>query len=635
MEEGSWDTNKNVFTGFFPGLFLLILLFCMPYKLFFSVVQYRQEELFSSPALAAFALAFLFFAIPEKGKYLYILFSQKLFSIPFLLLFLLPFFQFSALSTLGAEKFFLPYFYLFLPLFACIFAGEFRKKLPLILAWTSGILFLITFAGAFSRKYYYPIIYGLPGNRNWNAALLLATLPFLLYFLFKYLRNRWQLSRRTALLLLLLPVFMAVYVLTRTGSLGTWAGIAGCGLFFFPALLPNFDLRKKAFLILCIFCILFGGLLFLSRDKILPCIYKSGSAGERIELLSSAITVLLKDTPIQGNSFGRIEELLTTNRSKEYFLVLNPAIRSPHPHNHILYMMLGWGIIGGFLLWGIFLVLIPVIRSYLLFIGEWGKGKNEDKLLFLSMITLLTHGQIDLVLEVWPTGALFLLLLGLCWEKSFVEGKSVPCGKNLTVTGGRKIFFYIAGISFLLFGTFLAGRKAAVAVLKEKLYSSGNLPAEKFVSHIRSLAFLSPENPTLLYDLMLLSLRRNEISTALSLAEIIEKGTTPNYARIHSVKAHAFLMQGNVEGALKEFTLDAQYYPTAVLPIYNMMQIAERHNKKHLLPVLKEEFIHRRNLLHLTEEEFIAILKEPYYELVPWHYSKGSPYQNWQKRFAK
>ncbi len=626
--------EENFPDRIFPALFLLLLLFCIPGKLLFSLTQYRLETLFSTSALAAFSIAFIFFARTGHWKRIRELFSRKSFLYPFLLLFLLPFLQMGTLSnSLGPENFFLPYFYLFLPLFSCIYGGSFRKKLPVIFAWTAGILFLITFCGTFSNKYYYHIIYGIPGNRNWNAALLLALSPFLLYFLFTFLRKKFHLSLLKSIFILLIPLAMVLYTLYHTGSLGTIVSIAGGCIFFLPAMLPTASLRKKTFLILCFLCILLAGLLFLSREKILPYLYKSGSAAERVELFSSAVTVLWKDTPIQGNTFAGIEEILSGNRSKNYFLVLNPAIRSPHPHNHMLYMMLGWGLVGGLIFWGIFLVLVPVIKSYFFLISE--KGRYEEKLLFLSLVLLLTHAQIDLVLEVLPTGAITLLLLGLCWEKSFSGGKNCR-NETFQLAGMGRIFCYIAGSSFLFFGVFLAGKQIAVMTLKEKLYSTGKpLPDKEQKKYIQSLAFLAPENPTLLYDLMLLSLRQHDPRTALFLAGLIEKGATPNYARTHSAKAHAFLMLGNVDASLEEFAKDAQQYPTAILPIYNMMQIAERNNKKQLLPLLKKEFEERIHILRLTKEEFSSMLKNPVNELMPWRYSDGDNYGNWKTRFAK
>ena len=82
--------RKNSFFSLLPGLFLLLILFAMPYKLCLFMDRYRQEELFSSSALAFFALSFLLFMLPEKWEKLRILFAEKTFTIPFVLLFLFP-----------------------------------------------------------------------------------------------------------------------------------------------------------------------------------------------------------------------------------------------------------------------------------------------------------------------------------------------------------------------------------------------------------------------------------------------------------------------------------------------------------------------------------------------------------------
>ena len=458
------------------------------------------------------------------------------------------------------------------------------------MAYTGIFLLMVTIVGTFLPRYYYHFIHGLPGNRNWNGSLLLTFLPFTLYFLYGYFRKTGKLSLKTSLFFLLLPTGAGIYVLTHIASLGTLAGMITAAFFLLLYFLPDQKWRKRVFVVSCVIVFITFFAAFFHQDKLLPLLYRSGSAGERIELYKSAFSALFSDAPIAGNAFAAIEEMLTGNRSEEYFKVLNPAIRSPHPHNHFLYVMLGWGIIGGFVLWGVFLVIYPVLKSFFTLAEE--RGKTEEKLLLLVLIMLLTHAQMDLILEVWPNGAITLLLLGLCWEKCFFSGRILPDGKKYFSGKGKSICIFTA-FCILFFPMFLAGRKLAVIYVKERLFHTKKMDLQVQKKYMETLAFLASSDPEILYDLLLLSLRQKDPAFALSLSGLIRESAVPNYARIHSARGEAYIMQGDVEHALEEYRLDAERYPLAVLPIFNMAGIAERNHKKELLFLLQKEFERR------------------------------------------
>ena len=624
------EEGKRPFS--FPVCFLALLLFAMPYKLFFCIDQFRQEELFSRTALAGFAFAFLLFSLPENAAKIRKLFSGKLFAAAFLLLFLLPLAHLSRFSRVGPEGFLLPYVYLVIPLFSCLFAEEFRKILPRVLAWAGGILALLTVAGSFIPRYRYHFIHGLPGNRNWNGSLLLAFLPLLLFFLYRLFREKWHFSKKAALLSLPVPFFITLHALWHTASLGTLASLAAAGIFVLLYFLPGDRARKILFAGLCLAGLLAGALLFLHREKILPFLYLSGSAGERVELLKSAFAALW-ESPFTGNPFSSIEQLLTSCRSEEYFKVLNPAIRSPHPHNHLLYVMMGWGIPGGLFLWGGVLLLLPVLKSFFLLAEE--KEKYEEKLLLFALIVFLAHAQLDLILESWPDGTLALLLLGLCWEKSFCASAKKEAAMGRALPAGGKVFFRCAGVLVLLFTLILPWKKAEVMFLKEKLFFGEGLTAKEQLFLAEKISLLAPKDPVLLYDLMRVCLWNGNARGALAFSSLIREGPVPDYARIHMARGQLYLMQGEIDRALEEYRLDAERYPLAVLPVYNMIQIAERNGKESLLPLLKEELERRKNRLKLTPEEFSVMLRDPRKELTPWHCTSGSIYENWKKRFSK
>lgn len=627
---------RERFVQFLPVLFLVILLMSFPYRFLFSMDQYRMEELFSRTALAVTALSFLVFSLPGKFSEIRSIFSCRKFAVPFVLLFLLPVFSVSGLFKMGSENFFLPLYYLSLPLFSCVFAEEFRKLLPGVLAWTGTILFAVTFFGIiFLPLHYFRIVYGLPGNRNWNSALLLACLPFVLYHVYQFCREKKGLSKLKTCLCLLVVCFVSLFVFYHTSSLGSAASLCAVLFFVLLFLLPD-KYRKKVLIFSFVSGIILAVCCTFFFKEIETKLGRSGSMGERVELLASAVQSLFCDTPLAGNSFASIEQSLSSNRRKSYFKVLNPAIRSTHPHNHFLYAALGWGALGGLLLWGGFLLILPVVKSFFLLAEE--KNKIKEKLLFLSFISLFAHAQVDLILEIWPCGAICLLLLGLNWEKGFcMERMKEEKGREKEKTLSKKvrIFCWIFGGIFLLYPLFLAGKKAYIMYGKEILFHSAQ-PEENTRKQLTDLlAFLNPSDPTLLYDLMLLSLRKQDPHTALFLSDLIGKGPVPDYGRIHYARGQIFLMLGRIDESLSEYQKDAVLFPSAVLPVYNMIQIAGRNQKVHMLELLQKEFAGRLEFLRISKEEFAFILANPACELAPWRGDRMSVYENWKKRFIE
>ncbi len=630
--------NTNGGRSVFPGIFLLLAAVSIPARLFLSMDQYRNEVLFSHTALAGIALAFLVFSLPEKYVKKYAFLSCKSFFIPFTLLFLLPLCSVKLLPKVGLDGFFLPYYYLLLPLFSALFAEDFRKILPQVFAWTGVIILLAsTVSLQLFPQHYYRILHGLPGNRNWNAAFFLALIPSLLYILYDFFKVKKHFSCGKTLLLLLIPSAAAFYLLFHTASLGSFASMSVLLCFIFLFLLPE-KWRKTTFTVLCCTGILAIMIFIFSFEKIEPVLGKAGSMGERIQLIKSSWDAILADLPPAGNFFASIEQTLSSRRTEDYFKVLNPAVRSPHPHNHFLYMILGWGVPGGVILWMFLLVLVPVIKSFFILAEE--KGNIKEKLLFLSLVSLLTHAQVDLVMEIWPCGVIALLLLGLCWEKSFrrKEEKQISVPEK---TEKRNFLCKYLAFLILLFPLFLAGRQAYILYAKEVLFHSETLEKETRKTLTENIAYIYPAHTSLLYDLMLSALHRKDPQEALFLSDLILKGPVPDYARVHYARGQIFLMLGKIDDSLSEYARDAERFPLAVLPVYNMIRIAERNNRKHLLAPLQKEFSRRISILKITQKEFISILSDPGKELTPWRCVKNSPdaggniFANWQKRFIE
>ncbi len=245
-----------------------------------------------------------------------------------------------------------------------------------------------------------PGIIGFCGNRNWNAALILACSPFLLFHLKTRIQNKLLARNMTWVTAGVLSVFF-YFCASRASFLA-----AGTVLAFF-ALLQWEKYRRLAIIGLCGLCA-FALTLVLFRGLGTEKLYEE----TRIPLWQAGVKVLATH-PFIGVGTRTYESAFSEARPVSYFLRDKYfAHRSNHPHNEFLHIA---GIMG-----------LPAAACWLLF---WGYplaffARNfrlltvMRKILFFGASTLFIHGMLDMVLVQWPTGMLSMLFLGLLWAET-------------------------------------------------------------------------------------------------------------------------------------------------------------------------------------------------------------------------
>lgn len=524
------------------------------------------------------------------------------------------------LEELGGMEFFLLF-----PLLSLIYSGEIRSFVRYFLALLGGYqLFLCAYHTPFlAENLHIPghradwtlFMAGITGNANWTSSLLLLTLPFLLLFLHRLCR-KWKVLLPVESVILLVPFLGGVYFVYKLESMGSILAFLGsCGVMIFLFM----GKRRK-------YILLGGGLLLLifSIFLFLPgkgfSLYEAGNVETRLQLLLAGSGALL-EAPLTGYGHeGIVEGVLSGHRTEGYFLADLAAARSNHPHNEILMRLLLSGIPAGLLFWGFF-IFFPLWKAGKELEEEtvlpWKLEKKEQErlLYFWALLFLLFHGQLDLVLFVWPLQEIFLLLLGVFWEECFCRERGVDGEKKIRfpcfVKGGLLLF------SLLLLGGggFYAGRNLFSMKALRGLDFDPAISPEAKIEAGKKAVLLSPHNGQALYKFMVFSVKERRWQDALFFADRFPFTLQKNYGRNHGFRGQILARLGRYEEAFFAYKKDGELFPLAVLPIFNMIQLASPAGKREYIGLLRKELERRKKLMGFSEEKFRLILQGRHNEM--------------------
>lgn len=605
----------------FPLLLLLLSAGFFLYNPFLWRFNGLGEYTFISRGIFALWILALLLFFPEKtantfrksGRY-FPVFWGGLFLFTLLQALLLPG---ATPETWGEMEFFL-----LLPLLGMVFAEEIRKFAGKFLALLGIYQLLFCACHTPCIEKYIPFFHwyadwslllsGITGNANWTSSLLILALPFsFLYF--------HRLCRRVSLPLfieggisavLILTAIFTLWNLASIGSLLSVAASLGVMLFIFMR-----DHRKYLFFGGLLALLLFTALLFFSGKS--AALQKTGNAQIRLELLLTSAKTLL-EAPLAGfGNEGTLEGALSRNRGEGYFLAENSAVRTNHPHNEIIMRLLLSGIPAGVLYW-IFFMIYPLWKKGTA-LGEekllpWKRGKEEtEKILFFwALLFLVFHGQLDLALFAWPLREISLLLLGFLWSDVFYR-KEENVGSFLPLSLRYAALLFT--LLLLGYGGFSAYRNfRSMTALRDLDFNNALSPSAKIEAG-KKAALLTPHQGLLLYRFTAYCIKEKRWEDALFFADRFPLTFQKDYGRNHGFRGQILFRLGRTGEAFAAFRKDAELFPLAVVPLFNMLQIARYTGKKELLPLLQQELERRKKIMGYTQDEFRAVLQNRHNEL--------------------
>jgi len=549
------------------------------------------------------------------------------------------------------------------PLCVCVFAREIKRLLP----WYLTLLWLIDVALGFVQYYgLHWFLFGLPGNINWNAALLAVTAPFAILTAWKWCpsEDNWSVNALWRNGTLLLVAGVTVWQITLTDSRGTILGVAAAGALWVFLKLGHRGRHLTLFAVLT--AAIVGSLwftFFASHGRILDEL----SRDERVFLANTTMS-MIAERPEIGFGAPSFEQDYLNFRRPEFFSMRHSAVRIDHPHNHLLYIAAASGILG--LLCWLYLVLEPMFFAAKRIAGEtwvWsdipgngcggkpepeGIGANiigfgefqncgmddETRLSLLCLAGLLVHAQFDLVLFRWPTNLLAMVFLGLLIHER--EGSPAPFWRPPAFLRRFRLQFLkkterdhmpehrtrhlirpaLFAIGLVLLGTALFSAFA-------------NLTAESIAWHADNVAMEGRHEDAARLYLTAASVPGSSLplrSRALKHASLYDTthaaryyamftaSSTPDFGYVNDYFARACVIGGHPADAIPFLKRTMALRPRSVLPLLMLMDVYERIGSRGAVDAVQERLRKLMDYRHLEPEDLDIILNNQELDLHTW-----------------
>ena len=579
-----------------PLLLAAAALCCNP-DLFLHPARMREMQAFSAGSCAFLALAFLLFdfrrtvaalSAMKRGALLALGVFFCIASGHFLLNGRYPF------EALGESL-----AWILLPLTAYVYADVFLLFLPRFLALL-GLADLIVSGIQFHSG---RLVFGITGNTNWNAMLLLVTLIFLL-------RELMLLTRRARIPVLL--AYPLLGVLSAYG-IGMFAACASRGaslalgltglVFLYLHLRPRGRRIFRYVFLGAVLCALLAAL-----GPASGLVRRIAQQEDRLVFYKATLW-LIAENPAFGVGGVSFEDEFVRFKPEDYFTRMRNATRTNHPHNDILFMAASFGI-AGWIAWA-WLLLYPLFTLFRRGMAELSGGR---KAFLFAFLCLLFHAQLDLIFVAWPLNLTAFFLLGLLWRETL--GEDAPAGE-LEHVWAFYAFAVPAGILILCWTGLSVSRSAYASFTAEAIRAPGMTRSEKLARIRRSLRF-GPHEYKANYALMIAADKLGAPALALAAADALAGSYIGNYAHLHGYRGGALMKLGRYDEAFDAYLKEAENYPLSMIPVYNLAVISRLSGHPERIPGIEEELRRRMKIQNVTPALLAVILKNPQYDRAPW-----------------
>ncbi|GEM_PF-6363250 len=442
---------------------------------------------------------------------------------------------------------------------------------------------------------------GLPGNTNWNASLILATVPFPAYIAYEISKNR--LKPFIQFIPSSLIVLISLYFVFLCNSRGAWLSLAIVLIITLSIYFPS--LKNK----LLARAIVYGAVILLAvamfnGEKVANIIFKD----VRFSLWHSTVSLFLEH-PFAGVSLPSFESAYAPYRPIDYFIKEHHfAFRTLHPHNEFLYILAGFGILGA-AAW-LFLWLYPVF-------GLYRRFRDLDlkmRLIILSFSILILHSMFDLVLFQWPTNLIACILLGFIWNEFWpleqstdIQNRNDPVKYVLIPI--TAIFLAVQAVLFVMasLSTSNALRNSDISLYSQKNPSralkfsqmaseTDRVPASYFHCAVISTSFF--RDPVM----------------SLYFFRKMEDSVLPQIAHSNRHIAECLLALGRKEEALSYMRKDTTCFPISVISLCMQISLEKELGLTNNAEFSTLRLMNALKHMGLTEKHIPEILKNPYYE---------------------
>jgi len=404
--------------------------------------------------------------------------------------------------------------------------------------------------------------YGLTGNWNWSAVLLMASSAATVFLVLRHVKKE-GLKYGGAAVVLLLSIwqYAMLFSLSRgalTALAATLAALVLIRLYRpFPRLIRG---------VLVVTPIALAAVLVAARLNMDSPLFDWVREDARYYLMPGGLDVALGHYWF-GVSPELYESFARETFSPGYFLSEFVAERNPHPHNELIFIAAAYGL-AGFAAWLylMFGAVAPFVRKLT------GGGDARGALLFAVFCLLLVSGMVDVTLESWPCKYLFLLIAGVFWH----EAKPFECGAAAPARIAAPL--RIAAALMLCAALYLASLAAWSSWLYRRAeigYDRGDKP-DALRLLVRS-AEIRPD-PMVLYRAGLIALfdAKNPDLAMSALERIPALTGRKNFIGLHGLQGRIYALKEQPEKALECFAREAEISPYSITNWHLYAQVLEK-----------------------------------------------------------
>jgi len=524
------------------------------------------------------------------------------------------------------------------PFCVCVFAREIRRLLP----WFLTAFWLIDAILGFIQYYgLHWFLFGMPGNINWNAALLAVTAPFAILTAWKWSpsERNWTANSIWRIGSGGIVAGVTIWQIILTESRGTVLGIAAAGALW--AFLKA-GRRIRHIALFAVLTLTIVGSLWFSFFAPHDPILEELSRDERVFLAGTTVN-MIAERPKLGFGAPSFEQEYLRFRRPEFFSMRHSAVRVDHPHNHLLYIAAGSGILG--LICWLYLVLEPMFFAAKRFdapdFGDRSDGLNpggETQLSLLCLAGLLVHAQFDLVLFRWPTNLLAMIFLGLLiheregtpapfwrppaflrrfrWEFLTKPERARPPEHRTT----RLIHpaFFSLGIVLLGAGLFFAFSNLAAEAVAWHADDAAERGDHGNASRLYLMAASMPGSSLSLKSRALLHASLHDAGNAGRYYALFAASSTPDFGYSNDYFARACVIGGHPADAVPFLKRAMSLRPRSVLPLLMLADVYGRLGSRGAEDAVLERLEKLMEYRMLREEDLETIFNDQELDLHTW-----------------
>jgi len=527
--------------------------------------------------------------------------SRRIFLVPLVLSLAVAAFQFTFCESYSHLEYFGAMSWVICPLCVYLIPGGRRAFVRLLaLLWLLNVLMslrqLLLFGGN---------LVGLPGNQNWHASLVLGLAPVVIYLLHKE-----SLRSDSAVFRLCKYIVFAFVVFTifKTESRAAMVSAAFCSVVFVYFATDGDRFARSAFF-LCLLAIFAVAVMsfFLFHE------YFAGLVQHdmRIAMWTGGWDLFL-DNFWFGVGDARYLSEYTAYRPIGYFLRSHHfAHITEHPHNHVLYMLGSFGLIGG----GAILML--TFHPVLLLFRKYRRLSSGSRAVLFSFLLLLVCSLFDMTYYHWHNFFAMSVLLGLLWKTAYAAPP--PARRRFSLWFLLPEYLFRAACAGILI--FALVRDGADNYRANILYNRGFMASDKPENLVFSLACmdaaanLNPNFFPALFSAGILCMQDfKDPYMAEAYLERLQATPNPSISRSNLKMADAKTALRRRSDAIRYLERDIMNYPISIEALYKKLMLEKElglDEKLHMTTLMLARALEHKGL---EWEDVPVIAKNTYFD---------------------